>query len=74
VLGRHEVQFVVIGGYVAVLAGVEIVTRDVDITPSHRRRESRATCCNAERAARGAILSVPALEGRSSYVALVGSG
>lgn len=34
VLARHEVRCVVIGGYAAVLAGVEIVTRDVDITPA----------------------------------------
>jgi hypothetical protein len=34
VLARHEVRCVVIGAYAAVLAGVEIVTRDVDITPS----------------------------------------
>lgn len=34
VLARHEVQCVVIGGYAAVLAGIDIVTRDVDITPA----------------------------------------
>lgn len=34
VLARHDVQCVVIGAYAAVLAGVEIVTRDVDITPA----------------------------------------
>jgi hypothetical protein len=34
VLARHEVQCVVIGAYAAVLAGVEIVTRDIDITPA----------------------------------------
>ncbi len=34
VLARHEVRCVVIGGYAAVLAGVEIVTRDVDIIPA----------------------------------------
>lgn len=33
-LARHEVQCVVIGAYAAVLAGVEIVTRDIDITPA----------------------------------------
>lgn len=34
VLARHHVQCVVIGGYAAVLAGVDVVTRDVDITPN----------------------------------------
>lgn len=34
VLARHEVQCVVIGGYAAVLAGVDVVTSDVDITPA----------------------------------------
>jgi hypothetical protein len=34
VLARHQVQCVVIGGYAAVLAGAEIVTRDIDITPA----------------------------------------
>lgn len=34
VLARHEVQCVVIGGYAAVLAGIDVVTRDVDITPA----------------------------------------
>jgi hypothetical protein len=34
VLARHEVQCVVIGGYAAVLAGIDIVTRDIDITPA----------------------------------------
>ena len=34
VLARHQVRCVVIGAYAAVLAGVEIVTRDVDITPA----------------------------------------
>ena len=34
VLARHEVLCVVIGGYAAVLAGVDVVTRDVDITPA----------------------------------------
>jgi hypothetical protein len=34
VLARHQVQCVVIGGYAAVLAGVDIVTRDIDITPA----------------------------------------
>jgi hypothetical protein len=34
VLARHEVQCVVIGAYAAVLAGAEIVTRDIDITPA----------------------------------------
>jgi hypothetical protein len=33
-LARHQVQCVVIGGYAAVLAGVDIVTRDIDITPA----------------------------------------
>ena len=43
VLARHQVQCVVIGGYAAVLAGIDIVTRDIDITPRHLgilRRES----------------------------------
>jgi hypothetical protein len=34
VLARHQVQCVVIGGYAAFLSGVEIVTRDIDITPA----------------------------------------
>jgi hypothetical protein len=34
VLARHDVLCVVIGGYAAVLAGAEIVTRDIDITPA----------------------------------------
>lgn len=34
VLARHQVRCVVIGGYAAVLAGVDIVTRDIDITPA----------------------------------------
>jgi hypothetical protein len=34
VLARHQVQCVVIGAYAAVLAGVDIATRDVDITPA----------------------------------------
>jgi hypothetical protein len=34
VLARHQVECVVIGGYAAVLAGIAIVTRDVDITPA----------------------------------------
>lgn len=34
VLARHDVRCVVIGGFAAVMAGVEIVTRDVDITPA----------------------------------------
>lgn len=34
VLARHQVQCVVIGGYAAVLAGIDIVTRDIDITPA----------------------------------------
>jgi hypothetical protein len=34
VLARHRVRCVVIGGYAAVLAGVEVVTADIDITPS----------------------------------------
>lgn len=33
-LARHQVQCVVIGCYAAVLAGIDIVTRDVDITPA----------------------------------------
>jgi hypothetical protein len=33
-LARDQVRCVVIGGYAAVLAGVDIVTRDVDITPA----------------------------------------
>jgi hypothetical protein len=33
-LARHQVQCVVIGGYAAVLAGIDIVTRDIDITPA----------------------------------------
>jgi hypothetical protein len=34
VLARHRVQHVVIGAYAAVLAGAEVLTRDVDITPA----------------------------------------
>ena len=34
VLARCQVQCVVIGGYAAVLAGVNVVTRDIDITPA----------------------------------------
>src|ERR1019366_4462544 len=34
VLARHQVQCVVIGGYAAVLAGIDIVTRGIDITPA----------------------------------------
>ena len=34
VLARHEVRCIVIGGYAAVLAGVDVVTRDIDITPA----------------------------------------
>lgn len=34
VLARHQVKFVVIGGYAAVLAGIDVVTRDIDITPA----------------------------------------
>lgn len=34
VLARHQVRFVVIGGYAAVLAGIDVVTRDIDITPA----------------------------------------
>ncbi len=34
VLARHQVQCVVIGGYAAVLAGADVITRDVDITPA----------------------------------------
>jgi hypothetical protein len=34
VLARHQVRCVVIGGYAAVLAGIDIVTRDIDITPA----------------------------------------
>lgn len=33
-LARHDVRCVVIGGYAAVLAGIEVVTRDIDITPA----------------------------------------
>jgi hypothetical protein len=33
VLARHRVEWVVIGGYAAVLAGIDVVTRDIDITP-----------------------------------------
>lgn len=33
-LARHRVQFVVIGGYAAQLAGALVDTEDVDITPS----------------------------------------
>jgi hypothetical protein len=32
-LARRRVQHVVIGGYAAVLAGAEVLTRDIDITP-----------------------------------------
>ena len=34
VLARHHVECVVIGGYAAVLAGIDVVTRDIDITPA----------------------------------------
>ena len=34
VLARHDVHCVVIGGYAAVLAGIDVVTRDIDITPA----------------------------------------
>ena len=34
VLALHDVQCVVIGGYAAVLAGIDVVTRDIDITPA----------------------------------------
>jgi hypothetical protein len=34
VLARHQVQCVVIGGYAALLAGIDILTRDIDITPA----------------------------------------
>ena len=34
VLARHGVQCVVIGGYAAVLAGADVITRDIDITPA----------------------------------------
>jgi hypothetical protein len=34
VLARHEVRCVVIGAWAAALWGVEIVTRDIDITPA----------------------------------------
>jgi hypothetical protein len=34
VLARRQVRCVVIGGYAAVLAGVDVVTRDIDITPA----------------------------------------
>jgi hypothetical protein len=34
VLARHQVQCVVIGAYAAVLSGVEVATRDIDITPA----------------------------------------
>jgi hypothetical protein len=34
VLARHQVECVVIGGYAAVLAGIDVVTRDIDITPA----------------------------------------
>ena len=34
VLAGHQVQCVVIGGYAAVLAGADVITRDVDITPA----------------------------------------
>ena len=33
VLARRRVECVVIGGYAAVLAGIDVVTRDIDITP-----------------------------------------
>lgn len=33
-LARHEVRCVVIGGYAAVLAGVDVLTADIDITPA----------------------------------------
>lgn len=34
VLARHRVCCVVIGGYAALLAGAEVITRDIDITPA----------------------------------------
>jgi hypothetical protein len=34
VLARHQVRCVVIGAYAAVLAGIDIVTRDIDIIPA----------------------------------------
>jgi hypothetical protein len=34
VLASHRVRHVVIGAYAATLAGVEVITRDVDITPA----------------------------------------
>jgi hypothetical protein len=53
VLARHEVQCVVIGAYAAVLAGVEIVTRDIDITPAtdHANLERLAAALNELHAA-----------------------
>ena len=33
-LARHRCECVVIGGYAAVLAGIAVVTRDIDITPA----------------------------------------
>jgi hypothetical protein len=53
VLARHEVQCVVIGAYAAVLAGVEIVTRDIDITPAtdHANLERLAAALNELQAA-----------------------
>lgn len=35
VLRRHEVEFVLIGGFAAVAQGSPIPTNDIDITPSH---------------------------------------
>lgn len=36
VLARDEVQCLVIGGYAAVLAGIEIVSRDIDLNRTSR--------------------------------------
>lgn len=37
VLSRHQVEFIVVGGMAAVIGGVPIVTRDVDVL---RRRSA----------------------------------
>lgn len=59
VLLRHDVQFVVIGGFAALLYGDPGVTVDVDVTPSRsRKNRERLAAALAEL---GAKLRVPAL-------------
>lgn len=60
VLLRHEVRFVVIGGFAALLYGDPGVTVDVDVTPS-RARENRERLAAALEEL-GAKLRVPGLE------------